>query len=67
MFPSNQQAGVEIMKSEITKDEMLAAKQQALINAKIATDKMQLKEASDWLECANYWKARLAALSPMGY
>ena len=54
-------------KSEITKDEMLAAKQQALINAKIATDKMQLKEASDWLECANYWKARLAALSPMGY
>ena len=55
------------MKSEITKDEMLAAKQQAMINAKAATDKMQLKEASDWLECAAYWKARLAALSPMGY
>jgi hypothetical protein len=55
------------MKSEITRDEILAAKQQAIINAKAATEKMQLKEASDWLECANYWRARLAALNPMGY
>lgn len=54
------------MKREITRDEMLAAKQQAMINAKEAIDKQDAKLASDWLECANYWKGRIAELSPMG-